>query len=91
MKSEPMTIEQRERAVDRKLRVCLVGLVVAVIGILAMARENDISVKDVDVRAAKAEFELSAAKRDADSCWKDVHERLKEIIRFRCPPVSLGK
>lgn len=65
--------------------ITLVGCVVSLLGILGMARCSDIREKDMVDRIKEIETKNAALRIENDVCWKDLKEKLKEVVRFRCP------
>ena len=78
----------RERSYRRKEWILLAGMVVMIVGLLGMARMNDIREQDAYKKVTEAEDRAAAAKIESDVCWKGFKARLEEVIRFRCPAVK---
>lgn len=68
--------------------VVLVGMVVAILGILAVVMISDHREKEMSRRIREAEDEVLMHRGEADQCWNFVKKRLTEVIRFRCPDVK---
>ena len=77
--------EAEERHWRRKERIVLAACVVAILGILAMARVADMKVKDAISRLREIEAKNAVLQEENNACWKGFREELKKVIRFRCP------
>jgi hypothetical protein len=68
--------------------VVLVGMIMSILGILAMAKVSDHREKEMSRRIREAEDEVLMHRGEADHCWNFVKKHLTEVIRFRCPDVK---
>lgn len=65
--------------------IFLIACVVSILGILVMAKVSDIREKDLRDKIGQTEAKNAVLRIENDVCWKDLKEKLKEVVRFRCP------
>jgi hypothetical protein len=71
--------------------LAFVGMVVAIAGILTMARINDHEIAKVNKKAQEAENKTAAAMVELNQCWIGFRKRLEEVILLRCSDIEEGK
>ena len=77
-----------EKSYRRKEWILLFGMVIAIAGILAMAKLSDGREQAAYKKVKEAEDKAAAAQIESEVCWKGFKARLEEVIRFRCPAVK---
>ena len=64
--------------------LAFLGIIVAIVGLLTMARINDLEIAKVNRKAQEAENKAAAAAAELNQCWKGFRKRLEEVIMLRC-------
>jgi len=71
--------------------LAFVGMLVAIAGILTMARINDREIVKVNKKAQEAENKAATTAAELNQCWKGFRKRLEEVILLRCSDIEEGK